>query len=144
MKNVHISYKNVTYILAGLLFLCFVYIFIHRNDVPPENRFLGGERFRKEVVMDHSKMGHSSSEMEAEMAAMISFLEGKTGDALDKAFLDEMIIHHEGAVEMAQSVLKSSQRPELRSFAQDIISVQSREIEMMKKWNAEWFGPQSQ
>jgi uncharacterized protein (DUF305 family) len=140
MKNIYISYKKATYTLGVLLVFCFIYIFIHRNDVPPENRFLGGERFRKEVAMDHSKMGHGSASMEAEMAAMISFLEGKTGDALDKAFLDEMIIHHEGAVEMAQSVLRSSQRPELRAFAQEIISAQSQEIEKMKKWNTEWFG----
>jgi uncharacterized protein (DUF305 family) len=77
--------------------------------------------------------------MQEMMHEMNATLEGKVGDELDQAFLNEMIVHHEGAVEMAQLLLKGTKRPELIKLANDIISAQNTEIEMMKKWNQEWF-----
>jgi len=73
------------------------------------------------------------------MHAMSSSLEGKTGDDFDKAFLSEMIVHHEGAVVMAQQVLKTSKRPELLKLANEIISAQTQEITQMKTWKYSWF-----
>ncbi len=64
----------------------------------------------------------------------------KSGVAFEQAFLDEMIIHHEGAVLMAQMVLQKTQRPELVQLANDIITAQTREITMMREWKKEWFG----
>ncbi|OHA85631.1 MAG: hypothetical protein A2408_01020 [Candidatus Yonathbacteria bacterium RIFOXYC1_FULL_52_10] len=74
------------------------------------------------------------------MDDMMSGLEGKSGAALEEAFLDEMIVHHEGAVEMARELLAGTKRPELVKMANDIISAQTNEIEMMKQWQVEWFG----
>ncbi|MFM2383712.1 MAG: hypothetical protein RIQ72_284, partial [Candidatus Parcubacteria bacterium] len=65
-------------------------------------------------------------------------LEGKTGLEFDQAFLSEMIIHHQGAVDMAKQVLATSKRPELMKLANEIIAAQTKEIEMMKKWQTEW------
>lgn len=84
-----------------------------------------------------SNMQHST--MNSAMQGMMTGLEGKIGDEFDKAFLSEMIVHHQGAVEMAQAVLKKSQRPELIKLANDIISAQTREIDMMKNWQNTWF-----
>lgn len=84
-----------------------------------------------ESVMDMSMQGM--------MHSMTSDMEGKTGDALDKAFLEGMIVHHQGAVEMAQLLLKGTQRPELKKLGADIISAQTGEIEMMKQWQKQWF-----
>jgi uncharacterized protein (DUF305 family) len=78
--------------------------------------------------------------MHGAMIGMTSGLAGKTGDELDKAFLDEMIVHHEGAVEMAQTLQKGTLRSELLKLASDIIEAQTREIRMMKQWRSEWFG----
>ena len=71
------------------------------------------------------------------MADMSQMMVGKTGDALDRAFLEGMIPHHQGAVDMAK-MMAGSRRPELVKFAGDIIAGQSREIEQMKKWMQEW------
>ncbi len=81
----------------------------------------------------------SMSDMGHMMQGMMGNLQGKTGDEFDKAFLSEMIVHHQGAVEMAQSVLKNSKRPELIKLANDIISAQNKEIDMMKGWQGVWF-----
>lgn len=80
---------------------------------------------------------HSSQNTNQDMA---STLKGKKGEALDQAFLDAMIVHHQGAIDMAKVVLANSKRPELQKMAEDIISTQSSEIATMKGWLNTWFG----
>ena len=75
--------------------------------------------------------------MSMSMADMSTMMAGKTGDALDRAFLEGMIPHHQGAVDMAK-MMAGSKHPELVKFANDIIAGQSKEIEQMKKWMQEW------
>ena len=65
------------------------------------------------------------------MADMNAGLIGKTGAEFDQAFLSEMIIHHQGAVDMARLVITNSNRSDLKDFAADIISAQSKEIDQI-------------
>jgi uncharacterized protein (DUF305 family) len=55
-----------------------------------------------------------------------------SGKTLDTWFLQGMIMHHEGAVQMAESLLKLDARKEVSDFARDVIRVQSSEISQMK------------
>jgi uncharacterized protein (DUF305 family) len=55
-----------------------------------------------------------------------------SGKALDTWFLRGMIMHHMGAVQMAESLLKLDARKEVADFARDVIRVQSSEISQMK------------
>ncbi|HEY4483729.1 MAG TPA: DUF305 domain-containing protein [Candidatus Paceibacterota bacterium] len=80
-------------------------------------------------VMDMSDM----------MASMNKNLEGKTGDEFDKSFISEMILHHEGAVEMAELALTNAGHQEIKDLAQAIISAQNKEISDMKAWQMAWF-----
>lgn len=88
---------------------------------------------------DNSETSIHEGHMSQMMTEMNMSLEGKTGDAFDRAFLEEMIVHHEGAVDMAQQVLEVSERDELRNLATAIIDAQTTEIDMMKNWIVEWF-----
>lgn len=54
-------------------------------------------------------------------------------------FLSLMIPHHEEAIDTAQRVLEYSDRPAMREFAQDIIEVQTAEIDQMEAWLGEWY-----
>lgn len=65
-------------------------------------------------------------------------LADKRGDEFDKAFLTEMIAHHESAVEMAQQAKQHAKHSELKTLSDEIISAQSGEISQMKKWQSEW------
>jgi uncharacterized protein (DUF305 family) len=89
--------------------------------------------------MPDGRMMKNHGDMASMMHDMNASLEGKVGDDFDKAFLQEMIVHHEGAVAMAEKVLEVSKKEELRSLATDIITAQNKEIEMMATWLATWF-----
>lgn len=73
------------------------------------------------------------------MSSMNKNLEGKTGDEFDMAFISEMILHHEGAVEMAELALTNAGHQEIKDLAQVIISAQNKEISDMKAWQTTWF-----
>ena len=91
---------------------------------------------------DGSMMGNSSVKMSMGemMASMNAELEGKSGDEFDKAFLSEMIMHHEGAVEMAEAALTNAKHQEIKDLAKAIISAQNQEISQMKGWQKSWYG----
>ncbi|MDX2231831.1 MAG: DUF305 domain-containing protein [Leptolyngbyaceae cyanobacterium bins.349] len=57
----------------------------------------------------------------------------------DRAFLEEMIPHHQMGVMMAQMVLNRSDRPEIQTLAQAIIQSQMAEIDQMQYWYQEWY-----
>jgi uncharacterized protein (DUF305 family) len=76
--------------------------------------------------------------MNMSMNQMSNLLATLDGDKFDQEFLTRMIDHHQGAIDMAQLVIKKSDRPELIQLANDIISAQTKEIEMMQKWQKEW------
>jgi Domain of unknown function (DUF305) len=82
-------------------------------------------------------MDMSHDPMQMSMADMSTMMAGKTGDALDKAFLEGMIPHHQGAVDMAR-MLAGSRHPELVKFGADIIATQQKEIDQMNAWMKEW------
>ena len=58
----------------------------------------------------------------------------------DKAFIDAMIPHHEGAIAMSRRALRQAKRPEIKQLAKEIISSQQEEINQMKRWRSAWYG----
>lgn len=90
-----------------------------------------------ETVQRDGAMQHAMDEMSLE-------LRGKEGEEYEKAFLDGMIVHHLGAIEMAKELLTHTERPELVAMANAIIEVQTDEIEMMKAWRNEWFNEEQE
>ena len=59
----------------------------------------------------------------------------------DRAFIDGMVPHHEGAIEMAEAAKAAAlSEPELVEIADAIIATQQQEIDQMKAWRADWFG----
>jgi uncharacterized protein (DUF305 family) len=59
------------------------------------------------------------------------------GDA-DKLFLEGMTSHHQSAVDMGKLALKKATRPELKKFAQQVITAQTKEIVQYKAWLKGW------
>lgn len=59
---------------------------------------------------------------------------------VDQHFIEMMIPHHQGAVEMADLALQKAQHPELKKFATAIKADQTKEIEQMRAWYKQWYG----
>ncbi len=85
------------------------------------------------MMSDGTMMGNGM--MDSMMDGMLANMKRKSGKELEKAFLVDMVPHHQGAVNMAKLLLQDkSVRPELVKFANEIITAQEREIEQMNEW----------
>jgi uncharacterized protein (DUF305 family) len=85
----------------------------------------------------HAEEHGESMEMDSDMPGMMSADEmAALEDASDKEFqdmwLEMMVDHHEGAVEMAENEVEDGENAKAVSLAEDIIGAQEKEIATMK------------
>lgn len=95
----------------------------------------------EEPMMYSAEMGHMmpmTKEMRSTM--MMNGDLGAADDQFDLRFINAMIPHHQGAIDMAQQVLEKSNRSEVKKLAQNIITSQQQEIAQMEQWQKEWYG----
>jgi uncharacterized protein (DUF305 family) len=71
---------------------------------------------------------------------MTESLQQLTGKEFEAGFLNQMIQHHRGAIDMAKMVSSHTKRPELNEFADKIVSAQTKEISELTEWLKEWQG----
>ena len=125
--------KTQNNIIIGLLALILGFgggYLAHSTKTPIEDEHM----MSSGMMMYNDTMGMSGA-----MDDMMTGLSGKTGDEFDKAFLAEMIVHHEGAVSMANAALQNAKHKEIKDLANAIISAQTTEITQMKAWQKSWF-----
>lgn len=63
----------------------------------------------------------------------------KNAPDFDRAFIQQMIPHHQMGVMMASMVLNSSQHPKIGILAESIIKTQTDEINQMQQWYQRWY-----
>ncbi len=83
-------------------------------------------------MMGHGGMGMQMMSMEGDLSTL------KSAENFDLEFIDQMIPHHEMAIMMARMLAANTNRPEMKTLAGNIISSQSKEIEMMRQGRAVW------
>jgi uncharacterized protein (DUF305 family) len=88
--------------------------------------------------MDHGQMDHGSMGMGS--GGMAKQMVMENGEYSDKAFIDAMVPHHQGAIEMAEVALKNAEHVEIKQLSQNIISTQEAEIEELKTIKEQEFG----
>jgi uncharacterized protein (DUF305 family) len=76
-------------------------------------------------------MGMSMGDME---------LSGDESKPFDPRFLEAMIAHHQGAIDMARMAQQMAEHEEIRTLADAIIAAQQTEIEQMRGWLQAWYG----
>ena len=64
----------------------------------------------------------------------------ENGRYSDERFIDEMVPHHQGAVEMAEVALQNAEHKEIKRLSENIVSTQIEEIEELKEIKREEFG----
>lgn len=82
--------------------------------------------------------GTMDDAMALSMDDMAGTLRERSGEGFDLAFLDLMIAHHQGAVEMATLARERAEHEELRAMAEAIIVAQTEEIATMRGWKGAW------
>ena len=82
--------------------------------------------------------GMNAEEMEG-MGMMTDPRSLATKDPFDKAFIDNMIPHHQSAIEMARVAAAETENPRIEELAKNIVQAQEREISQMKQWRREWY-----
>jgi uncharacterized protein (DUF305 family) len=68
----------------------------------------------------------------------LEWLQTLTGTQFDLGFLTMMRTHHSGAVELAQTELRSGTSAEVKTLARKIIATQQTEIRQMQRWKDTW------
>ncbi|MBC7546530.1 DUF305 domain-containing protein [Candidatus Saccharibacteria bacterium] len=83
-------------------------------------------------------MDHSSMSMQSTNAGMTNELNDKTGEAFDKAFLEQMIMHHQSAINMAATGKTNARHQEVKDLTVTIVNAQTKELLQMKQWQKNW------
>jgi len=86
-----------------------------------------------EMMIDHSSMGMMDTN-----AGMMNDLNGKTGNEFDKAFLTQMMTHHQSAIDMASTGATNAYHQEVKDLTKGIITAQTKEILQMRQWQKDW------
>ena len=60
--------------------------------------------------------------------------------SFDQRFLESMISHHQGALEMAKMSDQMAEHAEIKTLSDAILKTQQAEIEQMQGWLKAWFG----
>ena len=84
---------------------------------------------KSNTEVDHNKMDHSTM-ASSQNAASAPY---------DLQFLDTMIAHHQGAVDMAAPCAARAEHAEIKTLCSNIISSQQKEVDQMKAWRERWF-----
>lgn len=79
-------------------------------------------------------MGHGDGMMSAED---MDALEAADGAEASRLYLEQMIVHHEGAIDMAEAELAAGENADVLALAQEILDAQTAEIETMRSMLAQ-------
>src|SRR3989344_3152269 len=125
MKNLPILY-GVIGLLVGLLIAGTAAVLAVNNDNHSIMRMVG-------MNTEHTHEKQATNHSEMSMSEMSEQLQDKSGDEFDKAFIEMMIAHHEGAINMANLIPARAKHEEIKKLGLDIINAQSKEIAQMRQ-----------
>jgi uncharacterized protein (DUF305 family) len=108
----------------------------------------GAETPAQDAAVDHSTMDHSGHDMGAATPADLTEAQAAYKAVNDKmhagmadipedadvAFMQGMLAHHQGAVEMSEVALKYAKDEQARDLATRVIAAQKAEIAEMQAW----------
>lgn len=92
-------------------------------------------------MADHSSMASTATSSSASASPTGGAAVEADHNAQDTAFAQVMIVHHQGAVEMARLVATRTSNPQVEDLAATIEAAQQPEIEEMTSWLTTWGEP---
>lgn len=100
------------------------------EEVPQGAQVMGGHGMGQGNGMVNMHMGMMGNE--SDMTRL------ENAEDFDKAFIEEMIPHHQMAVMMAAMLERGTNRTEMKKLAKDISEAQTKEINDMRGWYQTW------
>jgi uncharacterized protein (DUF305 family) len=95
--------------------------------------------FGKDVPKGSAMMGGMMSQGGMHMGGSEDLTALRNAEDFDKAFIEQMIPHHQMAIMMANMLESGSNQPEMQQLAKNITSSQAKEIQQMQGWYATWY-----
>ncbi len=132
--------KINTIIITFVILLVGIFVGYQISESKPQKLKAIENNSGAHMMPDGQMMGGNGNiDMDDMMNVMNAELKGKTGDTFDQAFISGMIVHHQGAVEMAQLALVNAKHQEIKNLAREILLAQNKEIADMKMWQKGWY-----
>ena len=132
--------ESILFGIIGLVIGVLSTMVIAANAVNSQNtgmmNMMGMGQMNK--IMEQKEESKKNMGMGSSMDEMMGSMNNISGYDFDKAFIDAMIVHHEGAIKMAEQAEHRAQHQEIKDLAKNIISAQTSEIEQMKQWKKNW------
>ena len=88
--------------------------------------------------VEKGDLGMKMNEMDMSDMSML-----ENAKPFDREFIDMMIPHHQDAILMARMELEEGKSADAKKLAEAIIDAQSKEIDEMNDWRADWYGEMS-
>lgn len=114
--------KKTQFVAFGLIIILLIYVIFLLND-------------KSQSKVDSSTETSRSSQTDSQTSSMYANM---TGDQFDKAYLTDMIAHHQGALNMASQARELTTKAEIRTLADAILTSQATEVQQMMEWQQEW------
>lgn len=86
------------------------------------------------ATMDGSSVSASTKAFDGAMTTMMKGMMAAPTGKPDLDFMQGMIPHHQGAIEMSKVVLQFGKNAEVKTLAENVIKAQEGEIAFMKGW----------
>lgn len=83
---------------------------------------------------DHSRMDHGGADHSTMKSSP-----NAASSPYDLQFIDTMIAHHQGAIDMSKPCAARAQHAEIKTLCANITTSQQKEIDEMKSWRDKWF-----
>lgn len=117
----------------------------HKHD-PPKSNSLVSSNHNGSVHSDKAddplktaEMNHSGMNHDAMNHSTMQSAPNAASQPFDLQFLDTMVAHHEGAIEMAKAATTKAGSPELKTLAAKMVADQTREIAEMKRLREQFY-----
>ena len=114
--------KKTQFVAFSLILILLVFVIVLLND-------------KSQNTLNSSSETNQSSQTDNQTSSMYANM---TGDQFDKAYLTDMIAHHQGALNMASQARELATKAEIRTLADAILSSQATEVQQMMDWQQEW------
>lgn len=100
-------------------------------------RWYGSEGAPAAVMPKDEKSELPGTQTTKDLAKNLDVL--KKTEPFDLAFIDAMIPHHQGAIDMATAAGEKATQPETKALASIIVRDESRSMDQMKTWRDAWY-----